>query len=443
MNRDTFTSQTCLHTITILQGMSTSGKSKQKKHIIIDTDVGSDDALCIAIALNLPDDVEVHAITTCFGNVPNEQVVINVATILKLFRHAHVPFYVGASAPLVSHDLPHRWLGHGLNGLGGSDFTEDIKRLYAETGNTDLPLPREEPAVRALLRMVEEKPDFYDILAIGPLTNLALAVKIDPKFAPRCKSLTWMGGSASGKGNATLAAEFNAHADADAAHAVFAAWPDKRLTMVPWELCHAGGITWPQYHAITSGTSFMARYLKKITVSYELLSCHTVQVTGHLNDSPLPKLTDVMSEEEALLLLRDKSSPAAAYMAKYHNYCPEATSLNSTTSTASAAAAAAEEAKVVATPAAKADTSGSTSSSHGDGHGGDVDTGDVDAAVNTSSQQRMLPRYCPADVYALFALLHPEAVTRQIEAYCAVETAGKFTRGYIAVDWYVNTMCDV
>jgi len=320
-----------------------------EKNLIIDTDVGVDDALAIALALTEPS-VHVHAITTVFGNVETQQVVRNAATITKLFGKPLVPIYIGAQQPLVAAIEPIRWQGHGKNGMGGSSFDDDVKELYPDDPN--LPNAVSESAALALVRMVTERPNFYDILALGPLTNIALACKIDPDFPNKVRHLVWMGGSASGKGNVTVCAEFNAHSDPDAAHVVLESWADGKMTMVPWELCVYGALSWAQYHHLTDADSRLARFLKKIALAYETYSCGSIRPNRY--------------------------------------YQPP------------------EDAK-----------------------GSDTDTEHKEHQVLSSHS-----KFCPADVYALFAYLHPECVTRCKTAHCMIETSGRLTKGYIAVDWF-------
>ena len=165
--------------------MSSAVPTEARHNIIIDTDVGSDDALAIACALTEdPAVLKVCAITTLFGNMPNEQVATNVATILKVFGKADIPFYSGSSSPLASQQLPEPWLGHGSNGLGGSEFSAEIAAAVGAGGDVSLPRRSPEPAVHALIRMARERPGFYEILAIGPLTNLALACKVSSGHMP-------------------------------------------------------------------------------------------------------------------------------------------------------------------------------------------------------------------------------------------------------------------
>eukprot|EP01104_Vermistella_antarctica_P011136 TRINITY_DN3077_c0_g1_i1.p1 TRINITY_DN3077_c0_g1~~TRINITY_DN3077_c0_g1_i1.p1 ORF type:complete len:313 (+),score=50.19 TRINITY_DN3077_c0_g1_i1:381-1319(+) len=133
---------------------------------------------------------------------------------------------------------PPDWQGHGTDGIGNMEFKELLKNA---------PKPQKEHAALALLRMVEEAPDqTYSIVAIGPLTNVALAIKMSPDptvFSRKLVDLVWMGGTHSATGNSTATAEFNAWADPEAAKVVFDSLPSK-ITMVGWEATVAHDLPW-------------------------------------------------------------------------------------------------------------------------------------------------------------------------------------------------------
>lgn len=188
--------------------MTTNPPMKPK--IVLDTDPGVDDALAILVALAYAD---LRAITTVAGNVGVEFATTNALKVLALADSA-VPVYRGASEPL--HDNPVNAEGiHGEYGLGGAAFPDPVSSV------ADL------DAVSFLLEVTRQEPDLT-LVAIGPLTNIALALRADPTFADRIAGLTIMGGSST-HGNVTSAAEFNIYADPEAADEVFRAVPDIRM----------------------------------------------------------------------------------------------------------------------------------------------------------------------------------------------------------------------
>jgi pyrimidine-specific ribonucleoside hydrolase len=175
--------------------------------LVIDTDPGIDDALAILLALASPE-VDLRLVTTVHGNVELDRTTDNALRVLHLAGRSDVRVAAGARESLV-HPQPRR-AGHvhGEAGLGGVLLPESPAALD----------PR--PAVVALadLLMSSELP--VTVAAIGPLTNLALLLRVYPDAAARIGRLVVMGGSAGRGGNVTAAAEFNAWSDPEAAHAV-------------------------------------------------------------------------------------------------------------------------------------------------------------------------------------------------------------------------------
>jgi purine nucleosidase len=185
------------------------------RRIIIDTDPGVDDALAIFLALKSPELI-VEAITPVAGNVPLDFTLPNALKLLEVAGRTDIPVAAGASRPL-SRRLVTAAYVHGNNGLGGVEF----------------PAPRikpiDEPAPQLIRRLVRQSPGQISIIAIGPLTNLALAFRDDPGLASEIYSINIMGGSLSG-GNVTPAAEFNSYVDPEAAQIVYRS--GARITMV-------------------------------------------------------------------------------------------------------------------------------------------------------------------------------------------------------------------
>lgn len=187
--------------------------------LIIDTDTAQDD--CIAIIAAMMDErADLRAITMVAGNVGFERQVHNAhLTLNVLGKLGEVPIHRGCPRPMV---LP--WVSaeevHG-DGSGGLAIDEEGLTTEGEHG------------VDALLRLTAEAPGEISIIAIGPLTNLALAAVKDPSFPARVKKLVIMGGSNNGRGNITPAGEFNFYVDPHAARVVFQAGFD--ITLVTWD----------------------------------------------------------------------------------------------------------------------------------------------------------------------------------------------------------------
>jgi len=183
--------------------------------IIIDTDPGHDDALAIMLALK--SGLEVRAVTTVAGNAPIERTTTNARFILGLL-HSEVPVYSGATKPLVR-EL-RTAVVHGKSGLDGLDPTNPP----GLTGD----------AAERIIELV--KREEITIIALGPLTNIAAAIRKDPATMRRVKELRIMGGAVRVPGNMSPVAEFNIFVDPDAAKIVFD-FPIKKV-LVPLDACN-------------------------------------------------------------------------------------------------------------------------------------------------------------------------------------------------------------
>lgn len=183
--------------------------------VIIDCDPGIDDALALLLACASPE-IELMAVTAVSGNRSVETTARNAGRILDAAGRRDVPVFNGCARPIAC-SAP-RWnLIHGEDGLGGVSLTAE--RHPAEQHATDY-------IARTLL---ESEPNTVMIVALGPLTNLALTEIKHPGLLKRAGPLLVMGGAAFCPGNVTPAAEFNFHADALAAHTVLTAGADVRL----------------------------------------------------------------------------------------------------------------------------------------------------------------------------------------------------------------------
>lgn len=176
--------------------------------LIIDTDPGVDDALAIAVATVLPG-LELVGLTTVFGNTFVHQSSRNAMYLLDLFDHV-CPVAEGAALPYGADTYEPSANVHGPEGLGAMAEIPQVGTLSSES------------AAAFLVRMAQENPGELVICAIGPLTNIADALKLDPGFATNIKRLVIMGGAFECPGNITPYAEANIYHDAAAADVVFA-----------------------------------------------------------------------------------------------------------------------------------------------------------------------------------------------------------------------------
>jgi purine nucleosidase len=192
--------------------------------LLIDTDTASDDAVALIMALRSPY-VRVAAITVVAGNVPVEQATSNALYTVELC-HADVPVYSGAEGPLLRRLVPADWF-HGNDGLGDHGYRPTNKRAESDH------------AVDAIIEAVRKNPG-SEIVTLGPLTNVAMAVLREPKLAASVRRCIVMGGAPCCVGNVTPAAEFNIWADPEAARIVFRS--GLPIEMVGWQLCRGDAV---------------------------------------------------------------------------------------------------------------------------------------------------------------------------------------------------------
>jgi purine nucleosidase len=184
----------------------TTGSGAGAQAVIIDTDPGVDDAFALLLAMR-SSELRVMAVTAVAGNVPLSVTLPNALRLVEIADRSDIPVAAGASSPLIR-KLVTASYAHGNNGLAGVEFPP--ARLQ----------PVKEPASDLICRLVRENANRICIIGIGPLTNIALALRQDPEIASMVSSIVLMGGSLSG-GNVTPAAEFNFYVDPEAASVVF------------------------------------------------------------------------------------------------------------------------------------------------------------------------------------------------------------------------------
>ncbi|KAK7378781.1 hypothetical protein VNO80_04228 [Phaseolus coccineus] len=176
--------------------------------LIIDTDPGIDDSMAILMAFQSPE-VEVLGLTSVFGNATTEVSTRNALLLCEIAGRENVPVAQGSSEPL----------------KGGTPRVADFVHGEDGLGNTFLPLPKgkkiEKSACEFLVEKVSEYPGEVSVLALGPLTNVALAIKRDSSFASKVKKIVILGGSFFALGNVNPAAEANIYGDPEAADVVF------------------------------------------------------------------------------------------------------------------------------------------------------------------------------------------------------------------------------
>ncbi|WP_150266910.1 nucleoside hydrolase [Paenibacillus tepidiphilus] len=185
--------------------------NNEDTRMIIDCDTGIDDALAILYALRAPG-VSVEAITTGFGNIDVQQAAENTLRLLALARpEREIPVAVGASQALVREPGIYSPHVHGMNGIGGVLLPPSAQQ------------PVSESSAELIVRLANEAPGELVLVTLGRLTNLALALELDPALPGKLKKVSVMGGTVYNPGNVTPVAEANIWGDPEAADRVFSA----------------------------------------------------------------------------------------------------------------------------------------------------------------------------------------------------------------------------
>jgi purine nucleosidase len=255
------------------------------KRIIIDTDPGVDDAFAFLLALASPE-IKLEALTTTQGNVTVERATRNALSVLELGHAGQIPVVQGSVLPLIQ-PLRASASMHGESGIG----------------NSQLPEPKTKPipghAVDYLIERVLAQPNELSIFPIGPLTNIAMAIRKEPKFARSVKELVIMGGAIQEGGNMTPLAEFNIYVDPHAAHIVFHSGIP--ITLIPLDVTHKCLLKQEHIDRLMKINSPITRFIRDAMEVYLKASLELGHEGSSLHD-PLTLATIIAPE---LLTLKD------------------------------------------------------------------------------------------------------------------------------------------
>lgn len=219
----------------------------QTRHLLIDTDPGIDDALAILMAYAHAD---IAALAIAGGNVGLAHTTRNALKLVQTIG-ADIPVHPGCAAPLVL-PAPDAGFVHGADGFGDTGYFHASR------------LPCEEHAAAAIVRLARERPGELTLVALAPLTNIALALRLDPGLPDRIARLVVMGGAVTGRGNTDrVPAEFNIGFDPEAAHIVFSSWP--RIDLVDWEACLRHTLDFERFEAMIGAGDARAAFYAAIS----------------------------------------------------------------------------------------------------------------------------------------------------------------------------------
>ena len=245
--------------------------------IIIDCDPGIDDAAAMFLALASPE-LDVVAVTTGYGNGPVEVCTANAHRILEAAGRTDIPVYAGAGKPLLR-DPNAGWASHihGDDGLGG----------------LDLPLPPPEHgggkhAALAILDLARESPRNISVVALGRLTNVALALALEPDLAGVLQRIVVMGGAVNVPGNVSPYASANLYEDPEAAAMVYRSGVP--IVQVGLDVCNQVTVSPAQLDAIATAGTPAARLLSQAAAflrrSYESRGLMSPGEGVRFNDMP-------------------------------------------------------------------------------------------------------------------------------------------------------------
>ena len=187
--------------------------TRSKHTIIFDTDPGVDDAMALLLALRSPE-IEVAGVTSVFGNSNIDATTRNALNLLEFAGRADIPVACGAARPLVNPPgATAEWV-HGDDAMGGIGWTR-----------VNNPSQRivDVPAAQFIVETVMARPGEITLVAVGPMTNLALALQLEPRIAQTVREVVIMGGNVTALGNVSPFAEANIYSDPHAAALLFSA----------------------------------------------------------------------------------------------------------------------------------------------------------------------------------------------------------------------------
>jgi purine nucleosidase len=250
------------------------------KKILLDSDPGIDDACAILLALVSPE-VSLEGLSVVHGNCSLEQGTINALSVLELANASHIPVAEGCELPLVQPSLlaPET---HGDTGLG-----------YAK-----LPSPRAQPipqhGVDFLIETILASPGEITLVAIAPLTNVALAIRQEPRIVGAIKELVIMGGALRHEGNTTALAEFNTYVDPHAAQIVYHAGIP--TTLVPLDVTYQCILTPSDVKRLQKTESPVTKFVVDATRFYMEFHDEYQKIEGCVINDPLALALTFMPE---------------------------------------------------------------------------------------------------------------------------------------------------
>lgn len=241
------------------------------QRIIIDSDPGIDDALAILLALAAPE-VKLEGVTIVHGNCSLKQGTENALSVLELAQATHIPVAAGHELPLVQPSLlaPDT---HGNTGMGYAQFPPRVTK------------PIQQHAVDFIIEKIMQSPGEITLVPVGPLTNIAAAVRYEPRIVDAVKDVIIMGGAIRVGGNTTPLAEFNTYVDPHATHIVFHS--GMPITLVPLDVTYQCILTRNDVQQLLKTDSPITRLVADSTRFYMEFHDEYQQMDGCVINDPL------------------------------------------------------------------------------------------------------------------------------------------------------------
>ncbi|HLO15437.1 MAG TPA: nucleoside hydrolase [Anaerolineales bacterium] len=241
------------------------------KRILFDTDPGIDDSCAILLALASPE-ISLEGLSIVHGNCSLEQATKNALSVLELANANHIPVAKGCGLPLVQPSLlaPET---HGDTGLGYAKLSEPQTKPIVQHG------------IDFLIERILSAPGEITLVAIGPLTNVALAIRQEPRLVEAIKELIIMGGAIRREGNTTALGEFNTYVDPHAAHIVYHAGIP--TTLVPLDVTYQCILTPNDVKQLQKIDSSITKFVADATRFYMEFHDKYQKIEGCVINDPL------------------------------------------------------------------------------------------------------------------------------------------------------------
>jgi purine nucleosidase len=238
------------------------------RHIIIDTDTAADDALALIMVLQQPS-IAVEAVTINCGNIQFDQQVQNALYTLELVGRADIPVHPGCREPILKRyrSVPEIF---GADGFSDANFAPPATRA------SDI------HAVDAIIAAAKAHGGELEIIALAPLTNIAMALSKAPEIVPLIKKIWFMGATLHAVGNMTMGAEFNVWVDPEAADIVLSAGVP--LVITPWETAKRDAVlSLAERDEIGSMDTPVARFFSRVTQTLYAYTTKTAALGGAIH----------------------------------------------------------------------------------------------------------------------------------------------------------------